>query len=347
MRTVTFLASALALTLLASACTTETAESPSRTKTGKTTKKPPKAENGEHAVGDDDDDIDVDPGTTIASGTWEDGKTIAENGTINAGEVVTIAPGATINLGPGVTVIVKGTLKVDSAAKHAKLTGTGWGGLLVSQGGKLEANGLDIEGAKNAIWTETGGDATIENGVIKAESPFKMDAGSKLTVTKTNVTATAGSTLAGTFTASYLDYDKGVAPGLTMNDAAGTFSATDSNFHGTGKGGDFIISSGAKSLTLAYTKVANSHCGLHFNAVDKFTLDHVTIESNDYGAMLYGSGAGPHEIKDTNFLVNAAYDADIKGTNGPINATGSLMKDVPGLTQTAKATGPVTGAGPR
>lgn len=357
MRTLTFLASVFALTIAASACTTETAEPSTggtKPKTGSTKKPKPGAgnQNGEHGentpatTGDDDEEV---PLGTALDEKLATGTTISANRNVEAGKTVTIDPGATINVAAGVSITIKGTLKVASAATHAKLTGTGWGGLIIAEGGKLEANGLDITGAKAALYTQKGnGPTKFENGIITAETPFKMDAGSNLTVVKTKATATAGSAIAGTFNASYLDYDKGTAPGLTMNDPAGTFTATDSNFHGTGKGGDFIISSGAKELTLAYTKVANSHCGLHFSAVDKFSLDHVTIESNDYGAMLYGSGAGPHTIKDTAFLVNADFDAHVQGQNGPINATGSVMKDQPGtsLTQTNKVTA-VTGAGPR
>jgi hypothetical protein len=72
-----------------------------------------------------------------------------------------------------------------------------------------------------------------------------------------------------------------------------------------------------------------SHCAFHFDAVDRFEIDHVTAGAatpagagklNNYGAMLYGSGAGPNVISNSNFM-NAEVNLDLQGANGPITIT--------------------------
>jgi hypothetical protein len=278
--------------------------------------------------------------TTVGDETWADGKQITEDTAVAAGKTVVIAPGATITVAAGKTITIQGTLKADANAAHAKITGSGgsWGGLVVASGGTLSADSLDLSGASKALWTQKGNaDATFANGTITADTPFTMEAGSKLTLTKVSATATAASALAGTFTASYLTYDKGTAEGLYVNDAQASVTITDSTLKGSG-GGDYVVSSGAHLVKLSYTTISGSHCPQHFTAVDQFVIDHVSNNANNYGPMLYGSGAGPNTITASN-LQDLTYDYDVQNTNGKITITGSYAPgsvNISTANQTAK-----------
>ncbi len=352
MRTITLVS--LALVVFAAGCATETA-SPTpkiRRPSGSTTT--PVGEdndNGEHGSNQPSGpEAPPDEGKAIGSETWADGKAIDANLTISEGARVVIAPGATITVAAGVAITIKGTLEVASTTTHAKLTGMGWTGLVVASGGTLSADGLDIEKAASAIWTQTGNkDATFTNGVIDGATPFKMEAGSKLAVSKSNVRATAGSAIAGTFTASYMEYDKGTSGGLTLNDPVGSMTISDSILKGAG-GGDYVISSAGKLIKLEYTTISGSHCGLHFTAVDQFQLDHVSDDTNSYGAMLYGSGAGPHSIVSSN-IRSTDKDLDMQGTNGPLSVEKSFTGGKNTLAGNAKVTNaaaqPIPDAKPR
>ena len=106
-----------------------------------------------------------------------------------------------------------------------------------------------------------------------------------------------------------------------------------------------------KLVHVEYTTIAGSHCGFHFDSVDKFEIDHVTDDTNSYGTMLYGSGAGPNTISYSNFT-NGTKDLDAQGTNGPIKVdhvhTGgkdSFQGVVPTITN--KEASPVPNAKPR
>lgn len=259
-------------------------------------------------------------GTTIGDETWSDGKQIASNITIGAGKTVVISPGAKITVAAGVAITVQGTLRATTSATHASIVGPAggsWTGLVVASGGTLTADSLDITGATKALWTLNGNtDATFANGAITADTPFTMEAGSKLSISKSTVTAKNPSALAGTFSASYMTYDKGTAEGLYMNDAAGTATIVDSTLKGNG-GGDYVVSSAAKLIDVSYTTITGSHCPLHFNAVDKFRIDHVSNLVNGYGPMFYGSGAGPNVISNSN-LQDLTYDWDVQNANGTI-----------------------------
>jgi hypothetical protein len=278
------------------------------------------------------------PTTTVGDETWADGKQITANTAIAAGKTVVIAPGATVTVSSGVTITVQGTLTASTNATHAKLTGTGWGGVIVASGGTLTADSLDIVGASKALWTQTGNaSATFANGTITADTPFTMEAGSKLSITRSSATATAASSLAGTFTASYLTYDKGTAEGLYINDAQASISIADSTLKGNG-GGDYVVSSAAHLVKLEYTTINGSHCPQHFTGVDQFTIDHVSNNANAYGPMLYGSGAGPNTITSSN-LQDLTYDYDVQNTNGKITITGSYAPgsvNISSANQTAK-----------
>ncbi len=266
------------------------------------------------------------PGTEIGTETWKDGKLLPLSVSIKAGAIVDIEPGAKVSASSGVAITVNGTLRVAASANHAKLGGMNWKGIVIAKGGTLTVDGLDISDSESGVWTMTGNaDATMLNSSItNAATPFKMEAGSKLSFTKSKVAkATGMSTIAGTFVASYMDYDKGTNEGLQISDPVGTMTISDSTLRGAG-GGDYVVSSAAKLVKVEYTTITGSHCGLHFGAVDKFTIDHVSDDANSYGAMLYGSGAGPNSITSSN-VRSTQTDLDMSGTNGPTTIDKSFM----------------------
>lgn len=292
------------------------------------------------------------PGAEIGSETWADGKQLPASVTIKAGATVEITPGATVTASAGVSITVKGTLSVKTGATHAKLTGANWKGIIIASGGTLVVDGLDITNAEVGIWTQAGNlDATLLNSSItSAATPFKMEAGSKLTVTRSVVAKSTGqSNIAGTFTASYMDYDKGSSEGLELNDPAGTMTISDSTLKGVG-GGDYVVSRAGKLVKVEYTTITGSHCGFHFSAVDQFIIDHVSDDQNSYGAMLYGSGAGPNQILSSN-VRSTDKDLDFSGTNGTTTIDKSFTGGKNTLATNAKitnaATAPIANAKPR
>lgn len=292
------------------------------------------------------------PGADVGNETWADGKQLSASVTIKAGATVDITPGATVTAGPAVSITVKGTLTVKASANHAKLTGANWAGIVVASGGTLNIDGLDITNAEIGMWTQTGNvDATILNSSItNAATPFKMEPGSKLTVTKSTVAKSTGqSAIAGTFVASYLAYDKGSSEGLELNDPAGSMTISDSTLTGVG-GGDYVVSRAGALVKVEYTTITGSHCGFHFNAVDKFIIDHVSDDQNSYGAMLYGSGAGPNQILSSN-VRSTDKDLDFSGTNGATTIdksyTGGKNTLATNATVTNAASAPIANAKPR
>ncbi len=353
MHALRFFPVAVALVAFAGACAPEETASSGQLRRGTTSPKPvgEDNDNGEHGTNVPAGTEAPPPeGKSLGDETWADGKTIDGAVTIAAGATVTIAPGATVTLADGAAITVKGKLVVASPATHAKLTGTNWTGIVVASGGTLEADGLDIVNAASALWTQAGNvDAKLTNGSIEGATPFKMEAGSKLSVAKSKVKATAGSAIAGTFTASYLEYDKGTAAGITLNDPDGSMTFSDSVLKGAG-GGDYVISSAGKLIKLEYSTISGSHCGLHFTKVDRFVLDHVSDDTNSYGAMLYGSGAGPHSIVSSN-VRSTDKDLDMQGTNGPLTIdksfTGGKNTLAANATVTNAATAPIPDARPR
>jgi hypothetical protein len=292
-------------------------------------------------------------GTEVGTETWSDGKQIPAAGvTIMAGATVTIDSGATVTVGTGGAITVKGSLVVKTGTSTAKLTGMNWTGIVVASGGTLTVDGLDISNAASGVWTQTGNlDATLLNSSIAgASTPFKMEPGSKLSVTKSKVTTPTGaSAIAGTFTASYLDYDKVSNEGLQLNDPAGTMTISDSTLHGIG-GGDYVVSNAGALVNVSYSTIVGAHCGFHFDAVDKFTIDHVSDDTNSYGAMLYGSGAGPNTITASN-IRSTDKDLDFSGTNGATTISGSYTGGKNNLatnaTVTNPASAPIANAKPR
>jgi hypothetical protein len=267
-------------------------------------------------------------GTPEPPGTWADGHVVSGNINIPAGTTVTIAAGAQIKIAPDAAITVAGELIGTAGATHAKLAPTSgtWSGLVVAQGGKLTLDSVDIAAAKIGIWTQKSNvDATYANGTMDANQPFQMEAGSKLSVSKSTVKAAAASALAGTFNASYMTYDKGTSEGLYMNDAAGSMTFSDSTLKGAG-GGDYIVSSAATLIKVEYTTITGSHCPFHFSAPGpaKYEVDHISDDTNGYGWMLYGSGAGPHTISNSNFT-DSYVNIEMTGTNGKVTLTNNFF----------------------
>ena len=263
-----------------------------------------------------------------ADETWAGGKHLAAAVTIPAGRVVELAPGATVTLDAAVTVTVSGTLRGASAGA---LKGSGWGGLVVASGGVVSLTGVDLVGATTALDVRGGGRATFSSGAITgAPTPFVMAAGATLALSRVSVTgASSPSTIAGQFDAARLDYQKvGGAEGLVLNDPQAVASISDSTFEGTTTGsGDFIVSAAARSLHIEYSTIRGAHCGFHFGAIGQFVIDHVTSgglaasavpgDTNAWGGMFYGAGAGPNVISNSNFVDTGA-DLDLQGANGTL-----------------------------
>ncbi len=248
--------------------------------------------------------------------TWATGKMITASLVIDTGVTVTIAPGAVITVASGVSISVKGTLKASSVATHAKLTGTGWTGILIVTGGTLSFDGVDIAGASTAI--ESQGTATYDHGALTgANTPFLVDIGGKISTTHSSVASILGnSTIKGAFVASYLDYDKGANEGILAQDPSATLVIDDSTLHGS-NGGDFVVSQSSTSVHVGHTTISGAHCGFHFDSIGKFDITYVTDDTNSYGTMLYGSDNGPNTITYSNFA-NGQKDIDLQGSNGPL-----------------------------
>jgi hypothetical protein len=295
-------------------------------------------------------------GSTATSGPWHDGQTLSGSVTIPAGETVTIDPGATVNVGSGVTITVAGTLTASSAATHAKLTGTGWTGIVVGSGGTLKLDGADILGATTALDLQMGGTGEYDDGTITAAStPFDVESGGSLVTKHATVTGTLGaSTVAGSLTASYLDYDSNGNGGISTTNPGAQLSIEDSTLHGSGPTADFLVAQGgATKFHVAYSDISNVHCAFHFDNVSEFDVSYTNIHGNAWGFMLYGSGgAGPLTVTHSNVDTNSAYAYGTLGNNGPITfdsdyVTGATSDPTSTVSVTNASSGQVAGTGPR
>lgn len=296
-------------------------------------------------------------GMTITGNvTWNDGEMLSQSVTIGSGATVTIAPGATISVSSGVTITIEGTLAASSTTKAATLTGTGWKGIVVASGGTLNLAGVDISGATTAIDVQKGATlAEYDSGTINgATTPFDIESGATFGTKSATVTGTMGpSSIAGSFTASELNYDANGNTGIVTTDAAAQLSVEDSTLQGTGPYADMLVSQGgAAKFHVAYTTISNVHCGFHFDTISEFDVSYVNDESNAYGFMLYGSGgAGPFTVTYSNITQNTAYAYDTEGTNAPITfdhdyVTG-MTNNGTAVSVTNAQTTAVTGTGPR
>jgi hypothetical protein len=302
-----------------------------------------------------------------ADETWQTGKSITGTVTIAPNVTVTIAPGAAVTVAANAKIIVQGTLKASSQATQAKLTGTAWGGIEVGSGGTLSLVGVDLENANTARAIDaTNGAAEYDYGTITASTmPFSIAAGGKLTTAHAHVVSSKGSSsVAGSFTATFLSYDSGGNEGISLAAPTAVFSATDSKFFGTGPTSGDMINGSAASITFAYSEITQVHCAFHFNDVTQFSIDHANLHGNSYGFMLYGSGAtGTRTVSSSNIFSNAAYGADegsASTVNGPITfengywamngagAANNLRKTTAAITVTnMSTTTPVANVGPR
>jgi hypothetical protein len=248
--------------------------------------------------------------------------TISENVTIASGATVTIAPGAQITVGSGVTITVNGTLTATSSTTHAALTGTGWTGIVVAAGGKLNANSLDLSGATTSI--KSAGTTEYDSGKITGSTPFAVTAGTLTTKNASVVSPTGAATVSGgTFTASYLNVQVGAYSGLVIS--GGAANVSDSTFISTSDdtSPDMIISTGPSSLTMLYTEIGGRHCSYHFDEITSFDLENMNVHDSSYGFMMYGSEttSGTRVVKDSNFE-NMQWGISESGTNGAISVTG-------------------------
>jgi hypothetical protein len=283
-----------------------------------------------------------------SAGGLGDGAVVTAAMEIPAGSSVTIPAGAKIVAAPGVVITVRGVLAVASPRAHARIATAAphpdqehaWGGIVVESGGRLDADGLDLAGAATALTVNAGSlGARYDNGTVTdGQVPFEIAAGARLdTRHVTVVNAGGASGIGGEFHASHLDYETSldVLGGFIMTGPSATFDATDSSFHGTpGGGNDYIISYASRFVHVAYSTITDAHCAFHFNNVDRFEIDHVTAGAPSpagpaggvvYGAMLYGSGAGPHVISNSSFM-GTDFDLDQQNANGPLTITNTYAK---------------------
>ncbi len=305
-------------------------------------------------------DAALDASAITQDETWDDGKRLNDSVRIALGVTVTIAPGAKIAVGPGVAIVVEGTLRAKSAAAHARLSGSAWVGIVVAAGGTLALQGVDIAGPDAAVHALGGNaSATYDDATISgATNPFIVEAGGRVSTSHASVTNPGGrTTVNGSFTASYLSYDPNDNYGIYAMHPAATVTIDDSTFQNTGPRGaagghDLINAYGAASIHVAYTILAASHCGLHFEAVDSVDIDHVTIQNVSNGADLWGSSSvGTRRITSSNFE-SARVGLDESGANGVIDVVGCYCQPANNLAGgQVKVTGsvaqPVAGAGPR
>lgn len=290
---------------------------------------------------------------------WKDGTVLTGTVTIAPGADVEIAPGATVTCAEGATLYVQGTLRAKAAAQHAKITCTRWAGLVVSGGGKVDLEGVELENGLVGIATATSAQESrfAEGLIVNSLKPFVVSAGSKLTVTnvkattpvKLNASETSQADVEGTLVASRLDYDAHASEGISVR-KGGELDLQDSTIHGEG-GADLVSAYGAKKVKLSYSTFNGSHCGIHIEPSESFEIDHVTSESI-FGITIYGSGAGPNTVKESNFTGSSAW-LDFAGENGAITFDGvyttgtEIMLGGPIPPTVKKATAPIPDAKPR
>lgn len=293
--------------------------------------------------------------------TWTDGTLLNGTVTIAKDGNVEIAPGAKITVAEGATLYVAGVLRAKAAASHAKITSAKWAGLVVSAGGKADLEGVELENGIVGIATAEGAlDSTFAQGVIlDSLKPFLVSKGSKLTVTNVKASTPekigpsdlSESDISGVLVASRLDYDARTYEGVSVREG-GEIDLSDSTFHGK-NAADLLSAYGAKHVKVVYSTFTGAHCGLHIQPSESFELDHVTSDSDIYGITIYGSGAGPNTVKNSNFTGSAAW-LDFQGfdqgkvTFENVYTSGSeVMTGTPTPTVTGKVTAPIPDAKPR
>ena len=280
------------------------------------------------------------PSTPTQSDTWNDGKVLTASVDIVAGAVITIAPGAKITANAGVTVTVHGSIEGAAKDNHAKISGTGWGGIVVATGGALTLSGVDLDGG--GIRANTGNkSATYDYGTITSGA-FVVDKGATLATHHAAFVKGGSTTVAGAFTATFLDYS---GSDITLGDPSATVSVADSKL--TASGGDFFVSSSGALLHVEYSVITGSHCPFHFSALGKYTLDHVATRGNGYGQMFYNSDTTPNTISFSSFE-DPSFDQTDRANQIEIDHTYIKAKSTVGIVKiTSAATAPVAAAAPR
>jgi len=286
--------------------------------------------------GDDAAAPDARAGELHGADVWKDGLVLSGTVTIAADGVVDIEPGARITCAEGATLYVAGTLRARAAAKHAKITCPRWAGLVVSRGGKVDLEGVEIENALLGLGTAEGaGEARFVDGAITSSlKPFFVSPATKLVVERVKVTTPdqvaetelSISDVHGTLIASRLEYDAKSNEGLSAK-KGGDITIQDSVLKGK-NGRDLVSSYGGKHVRISYTTMDGAHCGVHIDAdpkskhpTDAFEIDHVTSDPNIYAMTIYASGPGPNIVRDSNLVGIAAW-LDFQGENGPITFDG-------------------------
>jgi hypothetical protein len=299
--------------------------------------------------------------------TWVDGTVLTGTVTIAKDAVVEIAAGAKITCAEGSTLYVAGKIHARAAAQHAKITCAKWAGLIVSGGGQADLEGVELENGLIGIATAVGAlESTFSEGVItNALKPFVVNHDSKLSVSHVKATTPAmvpadqlsQSEIEGTFVASHLDYDSHHSEGITVRKAmdaskGGDLDLQDSNIHGE-SAADLVSAYDANHVKVAYTTLTGAHCGLHMQPAESFELDHITSDADIYGITIYGSGAGPNTVTNSNFTGSAAW-IDFQGFDqGHISfdnvytSGNEVLKGTPPPTITGKVTTPIADAKPR
>ena len=280
------------------------------------------------------------PATPTQSDTWSDGKVLTASVDIVAGAVITIAPGAKITANAGVTITVHGSIEAAAKDNHAKISGNGWGGIVVATGGALKLSGVDLDGA--GIRANTGNkSATYDYGTITTGA-FVVDKGATLATHHAAFVKGGSTTVSGAFTATFLDYS---GSDITLVDPSATVSVADSKL--TASGGDFFVSSAGALLRVEYSVITGSHCPFHFSALGKYTLDHVATRGNGYGQMFYNADTTPNTISFSSFE-DPSFDQTDRANQIEIDNTYIKAKSTVGIVKIrSPATAPVTAAAPR
>jgi hypothetical protein len=268
---------------------------------------------------------DVKEGNVEGNVTWT-----GSNLEISEANPVVVRPGATLTIAPGTTIrcsrysniIVAGTLRTTGGVK---ISCRRWIGIIVAKGGTLDLDGIELENAYTSIeLTKETAPATVKNSVLRGtQHPFIVREGSKLTLTGTKIFSQPDasedgtpiiSDVFGTLEASRIEYDAAGWEGVMVK-KGGTAKIEDSTFSAK-NGGDLIATEeGAKNLTVRYSTMNGAHCGPHVQGADSFEFDHITSESNSFGLTVYGAGAGPNIVRDSNLIGDSAW-LDAQGTHG-------------------------------
>ena len=234
--------------------------------------------------------------------------------TIAAGADVEIAPGATITCAAGETLFVAGTLHARAASTHARITCERWAGLVVSAGGRVDLEGVELElengtlglgmaaGASASTFTDA---PSTKLGIAKA----KLSTPVKVAAEDISVSA-----IEGALVASHIDYDANGNEGISVK-KGGELDLRDYVPREERPGPRLGLRRQAPQD--AFSTFLGAHCGLHVQPSESFEIEHVTSDSNVYGVTIYGSGNGPNTVTASNFTGSAAW-VDFQGDNGAI-----------------------------